>query len=644
MSRKSETQLLLALIVGLLAVILFKTAWLCDDAFITYRTVDNLFHGYGLRWNVDERVQAYTHPLWMFVIAFGRLITGETYYAAILTSIGLTLFAVLYAAFRLTASEGAALLVLAMCILSKAFIDYGTSGLENPLSYALMALFWGLYLSGEPTPRTLFRLSLLASLITLNRMDEILIVAPALAHTFYRNRSWKHAGLAALGFTPFIAWEAFSVVYYGFPFPNTAYAKLGSGLPQAWLLEHGFQYLMNSLRRDPVTLTVIAGFIALACMTRDTRRGALAAGTVLYLAYIVKAGGDFMSGRMLSVPFFCAALAWGREQADPRAWRLWAALAVLIALGFAAPNPSFLSGVEYGININKPIDDYGIADERAEYYQRTGLMKVPVGEKFSSEWMVKFVRETRAHEGDIIKQGNMGLMGFYGGPEIHFVDVFALTDPLLARLPARRDFHQRIGHFWRMVPEGYIETIRSGELKFRDPNLAKYYEKLRLITSGPLFSAARWAAIVKMNLGLYSHWIDREYYQSEPWSTITLDDLSRRLPNEIDWDHEDTFVFFEDGLTINLGGVHHEPWIEISLDSNDLYTMQYRRGGDTLLETPVPENPAVKRGMASRVFAVPPEVSEGGYDQIRILPKEGDDAFSIGHLFLYDDKPEGDAP
>ena len=45
------------------AILLVRTAWMCDDAFITLRTVDNFVQGYGLVWNVGERVQVYTHPL-----------------------------------------------------------------------------------------------------------------------------------------------------------------------------------------------------------------------------------------------------------------------------------------------------------------------------------------------------------------------------------------------------------------------------------------------------------------------------------------------------------------------------------------------------------------------------------------------------
>ncbi|MEP6955348.1 MAG: hypothetical protein ABI883_00870, partial [Chthoniobacterales bacterium] len=37
----------------LLLAIIIKLAWLGDDAYIAFRPLDNLLHGYGLRWNID---------------------------------------------------------------------------------------------------------------------------------------------------------------------------------------------------------------------------------------------------------------------------------------------------------------------------------------------------------------------------------------------------------------------------------------------------------------------------------------------------------------------------------------------------------------------------------------------------------------
>ena len=42
----SERVLLVGLVLVALAVMI-RTAWVCDDAYITLRVVDNLVHGYG---------------------------------------------------------------------------------------------------------------------------------------------------------------------------------------------------------------------------------------------------------------------------------------------------------------------------------------------------------------------------------------------------------------------------------------------------------------------------------------------------------------------------------------------------------------------------------------------------------------------
>lgn len=40
--------------------------YVCDDAKITFRVAENFIQGYGLTFNTDERVQAYSNPLWLF--------------------------------------------------------------------------------------------------------------------------------------------------------------------------------------------------------------------------------------------------------------------------------------------------------------------------------------------------------------------------------------------------------------------------------------------------------------------------------------------------------------------------------------------------------------------------------------------------
>ena len=139
--------------IAVFLVVLIHTAWLCDDAYTSYRTADNFVHGYGLTWNVHERVQAYTHPLWLLLFSATYLVTGEAYYTAIFLSIAVSLSAVTLLAWKVARSCAAAAMgVLALC-LSIAFVDYSTSGLENPLTHLILVLFLWVYLREEyPNP------------------------------------------------------------------------------------------------------------------------------------------------------------------------------------------------------------------------------------------------------------------------------------------------------------------------------------------------------------------------------------------------------------------------------------------------------------------------------------------------------------
>jgi len=133
------------------AIVLVRTAWMCDDAFITLRTVDNFVQGYGLVWNVGERVQAYTHPLWMFLLSAFYAFTREPYFTTLAISMALSLATVTLLLWTSRYHLFTLLLVGIITVGSKAFADYSTSGLENPLAHLLLATFFILCLRHPPT-------------------------------------------------------------------------------------------------------------------------------------------------------------------------------------------------------------------------------------------------------------------------------------------------------------------------------------------------------------------------------------------------------------------------------------------------------------------------------------------------------------
>src|SRR5262245_36317165 len=297
LSRASRRALPVALAI-LIVVAATLRAWVSDDSYLTFRTIENFASGLGLRWNPLERVQVYTHPLWMLLMIGARALTHEYFYSSIALSLLLTCVAVAVLASRVAGTPDRASLALALLFVSKAFLDYSTSGLENALTHILLALFLWTFLDEKPpAPAAILRLSFLGALLAITRLDLIVLIAPALTWRLSSLPVKRTLGAFVLGAFPLIAWETFSIFYYGFPVSNTAYAKLGTGLPRPELILHGLEYFVSSLRLDPPTLPAILAGI-LAALTGGGPAGrALAAGIALDLVYIVAVGGDFMSGR-----------------------------------------------------------------------------------------------------------------------------------------------------------------------------------------------------------------------------------------------------------------------------------------------------------------------------------------------------------
>src|SRR6516162_6013646 len=85
----------------LLFVVVLRNSWLSEDAYITYRVVDNFVHGYGLRWNPLERVQVYTHPLWVLSLLPLHWAVSDIYVAGTLLSLACSGLAAYLLLFRI---------------------------------------------------------------------------------------------------------------------------------------------------------------------------------------------------------------------------------------------------------------------------------------------------------------------------------------------------------------------------------------------------------------------------------------------------------------------------------------------------------------------------------------------------------------
>ena len=337
-SDASLNRLVRASLLLLFSYVFLANAWMGDDAYITYRVVWNFVHGYGLTFNPDERVQAYTHPLWMLVMSASHLITREFFFTGTFVSWAFDV-ATLVVLMRWVRTAPRAAVLVFWLLTSKAFVDYTDSGLENPLSYFLIALFYSRYFSrpwGLPADsRELRRMFLLGSLAFLNRPDAVLLFVVPLAEmllTVLQRRPKRAIYPVLMGVAPAVLWLAFATIYYGFPLPNTYYAKVANGIPKFLMYKQGFAYLLNSANHDPITLATIALALLVGVRTGGAARRA-AISAALYVIYTVSVGGDFMSGRFFAMPFLVAAMTVAPDAASMGApWVLGALVAYNIVM------------------------------------------------------------------------------------------------------------------------------------------------------------------------------------------------------------------------------------------------------------------------------------------------------------------------
>jgi arabinofuranosyltransferase len=224
-------------------------------------------------------------------------------------------------------------------------------------------------------------------------------------------------------------------------------------------------------------------------------------GIGIYLAYVAWIGGDFMTGRFLSVPLLSAVLVLVRLLSRRSFVQKTFLLAVLIILGLITDRPSFNPAPAQDIEFETFT---GVGDEQAAYYSTTGLLRQGRLINFPDHQWYYDGLALRDQGVNVYEGKGIGFLGFAAGPNVHVIDIFALSDPLLSHLPVQSKTEILIGHFRRSIPDGYMETLETGRNEIQDPDVAEYYEKLSLITRGKIWSFERWKAIWKLNTGQYN--------------------------------------------------------------------------------------------------------------------------------------------
>jgi arabinofuranosyltransferase len=319
---------LAVLVAGLALHTVFSREWGADDAFISFRYAKNLTDGHGLVFNPGERVEGYTNFLYVLILAAGAWLFHAPHLAvAVLVNVA-ALAAVLVVFTRhvdATVGREAARWSAVFVVLCPVFYRWVSAGLEAPLVLLLQLLLWVLAeqcVRAEAArigqARRVAMLGAVTCLCVLIRADGA--VFPIIAAFYLLLHARRREGLvvvAAVGLT-LAAHVAGRLSYYGFPLPNTYYAKVSGPLSQR--LAHGVGDLVEIGVTACLLPPVVAIAIASVAILRDARRGASRGLDALrqlpfeswmaaaLLAFWVYVGGDVYEERFLLVLYLAGFL------------------------------------------------------------------------------------------------------------------------------------------------------------------------------------------------------------------------------------------------------------------------------------------------------------------------------------------------
>ncbi len=498
-------------------VLVLLLGWQSDDSFHGYVMIKHLLEGNGFVYNIGERVCATTSPLYTLVCAVPYSITREIYFTTLILDVIFSAFAYYIFVYQICRTREQVLTGFFAFVGSKAFMSYTTSGLENSLLFLFIALFLWQYMKRDYfDSRHLFLLALTFSGIALTRMDNVLLFIPVIVFVFLfkrENTSFiKCIWLGIAGLAPFFIWETFSFIYFGSLVPNTAYVKIGTGITLTDYVKHGLMYYWFTLLNDAVVITIPLVFIILTIILKKVKYLLVSLGEVLYGLYLLSVGGDFMMGRhftgMLFISVLSVTMMFNREKDYFDTIRRMRMVFSILVIGLMCW--SFTFGYSIGSQyLFGHIYSSSISDEREYYYNTTGFYNnvrslIKTGKTcWQDTWNDESPDLLREYgfRGDILDNA-AGIL-VYKNSDLYLNDTYCLGDPLMSRLPAKREESWRVGHLRRVCPEGYRETIYDEENVIEDEDLRSFYDKIRIITQGDIWSAERMKTILDMTTGKY---------------------------------------------------------------------------------------------------------------------------------------------
>ena len=410
-----------------------------DDAFISFRYADNLASGHGLVFNPGERVEGFTNLLFVLLEAGAiRMGMGPETFVKILSIFAGLIIIFLTFHFNSLCRQGSNKNVLASLMLAGtgSFALAAVNGLETMvfslcLVLSLILISRGVRKKGHYP----YSAALLLGVTTWLRPEGFLcffifVFYLLIRRDLLRNHLRQHLlwiGLFLLTTLPLLCWR---YAYYGFPVPNTFYARMPSGVHPDILLE-GIKYSVKFLLRSGIVLPL------LLLLSLRTLRGSripvsitLSAWFLIcFTVYIIYSGGDWIPFDRFFIPLLPPLFILATAGFQAMKGRLRRTFIACIILFFA----------------------FSLF---ASCYNLSYILMRAKGYEYAHACIGRWLH-SHADEGDTAAMMDVGMVGFLSGTRI--LDLSGLTD----RKIAFDRYHHRtfdLDDFFNREPE-YVVLI-----------------------------------------------------------------------------------------------------------------------------------------------------------------------------------------
>ena len=413
---------LLTIICMIYVAHVYSYNFVSDDAFITLRYSRHLAEGHGLVFNLNNRVEGFTSPLWTFVLAGTHVIGCDLLLVARLlgVAIGLVTIVLSYRLVLVSSDRRIPPLIAAIAPLALAangsFGCWAASGMETMLYVCLVVASFLAVFSGN-----LLTSALLTIALILARPEGFVV---CLALSLFQVLRYRENGLTRTAawllacYSTAAALCASRYLYYGHWLPNTYYAKTGGGLHA---VSRGIAYLAQ-YAEDHEGLILMGVPVVYAVLCGNVRQRFLTLGVICLWVTTVMVGGDALPMYrfalaplplliILQVHLIGELYGISRPSGTSR-WRLHVASIAVAGLLMAVHATRPIVGGHYGL------------------YEHQKKVEIPRWTR-AGRWL-----KDNAQEGDSLAAVPIGAVSYYS--ELTVYDMLGLTDEHIA--------HRKMAH------------------------------------------------------------------------------------------------------------------------------------------------------------------------------------------------------